>query len=303
MSQISHTEGNALHTQRSTYSHSKAITHHQGRFVSVRFVVLTKRVGPFITVNGDTVYFQHTVLQHIQPQSALLNLWLQDWWFVVYDLWFFGLGKQTYPACVNISARKKQNNTKKRVCSTLMGFSEATNLYKSWNSHLTLYSLEWTLECHQQTNLPWDGSTVDITTQWAFWATKLKVWSSCSTVVHTFKLQILGWTKMLHLNQLSMQMPEKLPVFSQHGLWTISGLITTQFDWGLKKTSIVLCWRLYLTFQRAHDLPNYRAFFFPGCSETTCRTWAGESVSSTFLCSVFCGCPHKCQTVFICYFI
>lgn len=83
------------------------------------------------------------------------------------------------------------------------------------------------------------------------------------TPVLTLKLKIpAGWTKMLHLNQLTMHMPEKLPVYSLHGLWTIFGLITTRFDWGLKKTSIVLCSRLYLTFQKAHDLPNYIAFFF-----------------------------------------
>lgn len=119
------------------------------------------------------------------------------------------------------------------------------------------------------------------------WSRAQKVWNSHSTVVHTLKLKIpAGWTNMPHLNQLTVHMPEKLPVYSLHGLWTILGLITTQFDWGLKKTSVVLCLRLYLTFQRAHDLPNYRAFFFPGGFSTTCRTWAGESVSSTLF--VFC---------------
>lgn len=206
----------------------------------------------------DTVYFQRTVLQHIQPPSVLLNLWLQHWWFVVYDLWFFGLRKQTYPACVNISGRKKPNktihtHTQTRFCSILMGCSEATNLYRGRFSHITLYSLEWTLKYHQQTNLS-SGQfnsrhnhsmsfsqlvdSCDIVT-WKLnlkWSCAQKVWNSHSTVVHTLKLKIpAGWTKMPHLNQLTVHMPEKLPVYSLHGLWTIFGLITTQFDWGLKK--------------------------------------------------------------------
>lgn len=40
--------------------------------------------------------------------SIFRSLALRRWWFVVYDLWFFGLGKQTCPACVNISQRGKK---------------------------------------------------------------------------------------------------------------------------------------------------------------------------------------------------
>lgn len=50
-------------------------------------------------------------------------------------------------------------------------------------------------------------------------------------------------------------------VYSLHSPCTIFGPITALFGWVLEKTFIVLCLRLYLTFQRASDLPNYRAFF------------------------------------------
>ena len=58
---------------KNNYSSSKP-------FVSACFVVLTKRGGPFITMNGGR--------RCNQPQSVLLDLWLRDGgdlWFKIYD--------------------------------------------------------------------------------------------------------------------------------------------------------------------------------------------------------------------------
>lgn len=53
------------------------------------FVVLTKRGGPFITMNGGRHgIFYCIVLEHIQKQSVLPDPWLDNGgnlWFMIYD--------------------------------------------------------------------------------------------------------------------------------------------------------------------------------------------------------------------------
>lgn len=51
------------------------------------FIVLTKKGGPFIIMNGRS-HWIFSVFQHIQPQSALPDLWLLDGdhlRFMIYD--------------------------------------------------------------------------------------------------------------------------------------------------------------------------------------------------------------------------
>ena len=76
---------------KNNYSSSKP-------FVSACFVVLTKRGGPFITMNGGrrcefspyctSAYSAATV------SPAAGSLAVRRWWFVVYDLWFLGHGNK-----------------------------------------------------------------------------------------------------------------------------------------------------------------------------------------------------------------
>lgn len=98
---------------KNNYSSSKP-------FVSACFV-LTKRGGPFITMNGGRhcEFSRYCTSAYSATVNAAGSLALRRWWFVVYDLWFFGLGKQTCPACVNISLRRKNKS-----CCSLTFFAE-----------------------------------------------------------------------------------------------------------------------------------------------------------------------------------
>lgn len=77
-------------------------------FVSVCFVFLTKRGGPFITMNG--VRQCEFSLYYTSPYSGTVSitgsLALRQWWFVGYDLWFVVSGKQTCTVWVNFPVCK-----------------------------------------------------------------------------------------------------------------------------------------------------------------------------------------------------
>lgn len=67
------------------------------------FVVLTKRGGTIHHYEWkESLYFQ-CISAYSATVSTAGSLAFRRWWFAVYDLWFFVLGKQIFPACEYIS--------------------------------------------------------------------------------------------------------------------------------------------------------------------------------------------------------
>ncbi len=127
---ISHWQKYSAHTKvyifqlKNNYSSSEP-------FVCACFVVLTKRGGPFITMNGGRrcEFSLYCTSAYSATVSVAGSLALKRWWFVVCDLWFFELGKQTCPAWVNISLWELVlYNTElvKQVSSPASHFTSAT---------------------------------------------------------------------------------------------------------------------------------------------------------------------------------
>lgn len=91
-------------------------------FVCACFVVLTKRKGPFITMNGGRhcESSPYCTWGYSATARAAESSAQRRWWFAAHDLWFCRLRKQTCPACVNISRQRKKSCCSWRRSSRLV---------------------------------------------------------------------------------------------------------------------------------------------------------------------------------------